>query len=300
MRVPTISIYNNSKYQLGRTFAEYSNAANTVNTGKKIQSPSDDPVGYSLVLNIDSTLSQLDQLHENIDTGLTWLTTSESTLDSVRETILEAKVIAIGAVNGSYNSDDFDTAAGQVNELLLQLVDSANTSVNGQYIFSGTKTDTKPYELDTSVNPPVISYAGNDAAFTISTGTSSRVEVGYPGPEVFGDVVAANDIFNLLIQMQTDLTTTGGANLDTIMDELDAHYGNVTNMISDIGAKAKRLETKESVINDFEVTFAGQKSNLEDADLAEAATDLALRQTAYEAVLSATSKIISMSLVDYI
>lgn len=299
MRVATISIYNNSKYQLGRTFSEYGDAVDTVNTGKKLKTPSDDPVAFSQVIDIDSTLSQLDQLHENIDTGLTWLTTSESALDSVRETILDAKVIAIASSNGSYNSDDFNTAADQVNELLSQLVDFSNTRVNGQYIFSGTKTDTKPYTLDTSLVPPA-TYYGNESSFTISTGIGSRTEVGYPGSEVFGDIAAGNDIFSLLEEMQTDLATNGGGNLSMIMAELDAHYENVTNMISNIGAKVTRLETKESVISDFEVTFATQKSNLEDADLAEAATDLALRQTAYEAVLSATSKILSMSLVDYI
>jgi flagellar hook-associated protein 3 FlgL len=298
MRVATISIYNNSKYQLGRTFSEYGEAVDTVNTGKRIKTPSDDPVGFSQVLDIDSALSQMDQLHKNIDTGLTWLTNSETTLDSIRETILDAKVTAIAAVNGTYNSDDFDTAADQVNELLSQLVDFANTNVNGQYLFSGTKTDTKPYELDTAVVPPA-TYFGNETSFSISTGTGSRTEVGYPGPEIFGDIAAGDDIFSLLVEMQTDLTTTGGANLDVIMTELDTHYENITNVISNIGAKATRLETKGNVINDFEVTFAEQKSNLEDADLAEAATDLALRQTAYEAVLSATSKIISMSLVDY-
>jgi flagellar hook-associated protein 3 FlgL len=298
MRVATISIYNNSKYELGRTFSSYSDAADTVNTGKKIKTPSDDPVGFSQVLDIDSTLSQMNQLHENIDTGLTWLTTTETTLDSIRETILETKVIAIAAVNGSYNSDDFDTAADQVNELLSQLVDFANTNVSGQYIFSGTKTDTKPYELDITALPPA-TYYGNGTAFSISTGMGSRTEVGYPGDQVFGDIGTGDDIFSLLVEMQTDLTTTGGANLNVIMTELDAHYQNVSKTISNIGAKTTRLETKESVIRDFEVTYAEQKSNLEDADLAEAATDLALRQTAYEAVLSATSKILSMNLVDY-
>ena len=299
MRVATISIYNNSKYQLGKTFSEYGEAVDTINTGKKIKTPADDPVGFSQVIDIDSTLSQMDQLHKNIDTGLTWLTNSETTLDSIRETILDTKVTAIAAVNGSYNSDDFDTATDQVGELLSQMVDFANSNVNGQYLFSGTKTDTKPYELDTTAVPPA-TYFGNQENFSVSSGTGSRTDVGYPGSEIFGDVTAGDDIFSLLVEMQTDLTTTGGANLDTIMTELDAHYENVINVISNIGAKATRLETKESVINDFEVTFEEQKSNLEDVDLAEAATDLALRQTAYEAVLSATSKIISLSLVDYI
>jgi hypothetical protein len=121
MRVATISIYNNSKYELGRTFSSYSDAADTVNTGKKIKTPSDDPVGFSQVLDIDSTLSQMDQLHKNIDTGLTWLTNSETTLDSIRETILDAKVTAIAAVNGSYNSDDYDTAAAMNSDPALDV-----------------------------------------------------------------------------------------------------------------------------------------------------------------------------------
>ena len=43
-----------------------------------------------------------------------------------------------------------------------------------------------------------------------------------------------------------------------------------------------------------------QKSNLEDADIAKAASDLALLQTAYQATLQSTAKIIQPSLLDFI
>lgn len=293
MRVPTMSIYNSSKFELNRTLTDYNKAASTVTTGKRIQSPSDDPVGYSQVMDIDSTLSQLNQLHDNINTGLEWLTNTETALDSVLDTILEAKQLSIAANNGIYNDEDYQTAAAQVDELLGQLVDFANTNVNGHYIFSGTMTDTVPY-----AQPPV-TYSGNDNAFTISTGVSSRIEVSYTGAEVFGDEEAGTDLFNLLITMRDDLATNSGGNLDVIMGELGTHFENVNNLISDVGIKTKRLETKESVVSDFELTLTEQKSNIEDVDLAEAATDLALRETAYQAALSATSSIISISLVDY-
>lgn len=299
MRVPTISIYTSSKFELNRTLTDYNRAASAMTTGKRIQSPADDPVGYSQVLDIDSTLSQLGQLHDNINTGLEWLTNSETVLDSVLNTISEAKQLSIAATNGTYNDEDYQTAALQVDELLGQLVDFANTNVNGHYLFSGTMTDTLPY-----TQPPVV-YYGNDSAFTVSTGISSRVEVSYTGNEVFGEVTDANgdgfddDLFSLLIRMRDDLANNSGGDLAAIMGELDAHFETVNNTISDVGIKAKRLETKESVVSDFELTLTEQKSNIEDVDLTEAATDLALRETAYQAALSATSTIISISLVDY-
>jgi len=299
MRVATMSIYSSSKFELSRTLSDYNKAAGTVTTGKRIQSPSDDPVGYAQVLDIDSTLSQLDQLHSNIDTGLEWLTTSETTLNSVLDTISEVKLLSISAINGTYNDEDYASAAAQVDELLGQLVDFANTNVNGHYLFSGTRTDTQPYTLDETAATP-ITYSGNDARFGIGTGIGSRTEVSYSGTEVFGDEAAGGDIFNLLLTIRDDLATNDGGNLGTIMAELDAHFENVNTLISDVGIKTKRLETKESVVSDFELTLEEQKSNVEDVDLAEAATDLALRETAYQAALSATSSIISISLVDYI
>lgn len=315
MRVATISIYSNSKSHLGQTLTNYTEAVTTVTTGKKIQSPSDDPVGYSRVMDIDSTLSQLDQLHSNISTGLEWLNTTESTLDSVLDTISEVKQLSIAAINGTYNDEDYTSAAAQVDELLEQLLDYANTNVNGHYLFSGTNTDTQPYTVDETAALPedVVTYSGNDSAFTISLGSGSRSEVSYYGIEVFGDDGTQfdldgdgtddtyDDLFSLLIAMREDLASADpGANLDTIMTKLDEHYENVNNLISEVGIKTNRLETKESVVSQFELTLTEQKSNLEDVDLTEAATDLALRETAYQAALSATSSIMSISLADYL
>ena len=168
--------------------------------------------------------------------------------------------------------------------------------MNGQYIFSGTKTDTIPYALDDSTDPPTVTYSGNDAAFAINTGTNSKTDVGTPGSDVFGDTGTGEDLFSL--QMQDDLKTNGGAGLGDIMTALDSHYENTVNTISNIGIKTNRLDTKQSVISDTQLTLTTNRSNLEDVDLSKAITDLALKQTAYEAALSATSKIISINLAD--
>jgi flagellar hook-associated protein 3 FlgL len=299
MRVATLSIYNGSKYQLAKTLSDYNEANATVSTGKKIRSPADDPVGYVRVMQLNSSLAQMDQIGRNITTGLSWLNNTETTLSSAQDTILEAKQLAISMNNDSMSEDDLETAAENAQQLLYTLIDYANTKVNGQYIFAGTKTDTVPYTLDESTDPPTVTYSGNDSAFTISTGVSSRTEVGTPGSSVFGDTTTGDDIFSLMIALQEDLADNGGANLDSIIGELETQYNNVVDAISVVGIKTERLETKESVISDVSATFTTSISNLEDADLATAAADLAAKKTAYQASLSATSAIMSLSLVDY-
>lgn len=299
MRVATLSIYNSSQYQLAKTLSDYNQANSTVSTGKRIKTPSDDPVGYVQVMQLNSSLAQMEQLKRNITTGLSWLTNSETAADNVRKTILDAKQLALTMDNDTYNEDDRASAAVEVGQLLSTLIDFANTKVNGQYLFAGTKTDTLPYTLDETTDPMTVVYSGNDSAFTISTGINSRVAVGTPGSTLFGDTESGNDIFSLLIRMQEDLAENNGEGLDGMIDELDAQYNKVVDAISVIGIKADRVETKESVISDLILSFTTAKSDLEDADLTAAATDLMAKKTAYQAALSATSAIMSLSLVDY-
>ncbi|MFO7496720.1 MAG: hypothetical protein R6X05_13935, partial [Desulfobacterales bacterium] len=100
MRVPTITTFGKTTYQLGRITTNL-NAANTaVVTGKRINTLSDDPVGLSQVLSIRSSLSNIDQLARNIATGRTWLNAGEAALGTAKDLITEAKTLSIQMVNG--------------------------------------------------------------------------------------------------------------------------------------------------------------------------------------------------------
>jgi flagellar hook-associated protein 3 FlgL len=187
MRVANKTIYDTIKFELGNVTEDLYEANKVVATGKRINSLSDDPVGLTQCLNIRSSLSNLEQLERNISTGRNWLDAGETALDSINASLSDAKVLSLQMANDSMNASDRAAAAEQIQGTLLQVLDLSNTMVNRQYIFAGTRTDTKPFEFDNEEDPTVATYSGNDGLFTVKIGKDTKVAVGRDGEEVFCD-----------------------------------------------------------------------------------------------------------------
>jgi len=74
----------------------------------------------------------------------------------------------------------------------------------------------------------------------------------------------------------------------------------VLTLRAQVGAKVNRLDTLLSRQASTKVNLAQLRSSVEDVDFAEATTDLATRQTAFQASLAAGARIIQPSLLDYL
>ena len=293
-------------------------------------------------------------------------------------------------------------------------MDLANTQVNGQYIFSGTKVDTKPYAYDDAAAPTSAIYAGNDEAFALKTGKNTNMVVGYSGDDLFdsktltvdetngyidfmedggsgfGDEITAtippgsytrleletaigaamtgasvagftytatydpvagtytlhhdggagtdmrllfetgtnaaqsiapeigfsavdiqgNDrssdtpvewsVFQTLIDLKQYLTSDSGSGIERSMTRIDTQFNNMVNAISQIGYKGVSLDIKTSVLEDLELSYNSQKAEIEEVDIVEAITRLQAKESAYQAALASTSRVMQLSLVDYL
>ena len=71
-------------------------------------------------------------------------------------------------------------------------------------------------------------------------------------------------------------------------------------IIGDVGARGNRLDMTSANLDAFEGNVTNLKSNLEDIDYETAITDLMSRQNAYQAAMLATSKVMSLTLTDYL
>ncbi|MFH0730478.1 MAG: flagellar hook-associated protein FlgL [Pseudomonadota bacterium] len=204
MRITHTTLYQASQTRLADLLGEFQKANGEVSSGKRINTLSDDPVGLSRVLDLRSSLSNLDQMSGNIAMANTWLNGAETALSSVTDIVDEAKVLSISMNNASLSSAERANAAVQVDEMLGQLLDLANTRVSGQYIFSGTKLDTKPYAFDDATNPTTAIYSGNEGAFTLKTGKDTSMAVGYSGEAVFNSQILTIDDTNNKIDFRDD------------------------------------------------------------------------------------------------
>jgi len=118
-----------------------------LSTGKAINQPSDDPVGVTRDLQLHSLTSRYDQYYRNMQDGDAWLSTADTAMRSGNNVLQSANELAIQGANGTYGAVQRADLNTQVRSLVDQMLSISNTTLRGQYVFSGTQTDTPPFSL---------------------------------------------------------------------------------------------------------------------------------------------------------
>jgi flagellar hook-associated protein 3 FlgL len=114
-------------------------------TQKRINRPSDDPIGIGRVLNGRSMLSAIDQYTENIRQGKTRLEMTDQTLAMAGDLVKQARRIAEEKSGAEISASEREFAAGQIKEIYDQVLQLANSKHGGRYMFAGNLTDTAPF-----------------------------------------------------------------------------------------------------------------------------------------------------------
>jgi len=295
MRVASKTVYDTIKLNLANITEELHKANKVIATQKRITDLSDDPVGLTQVLNIKSSLSNIKQLGRNISMGRSWLTASESALSNVQNLISDARALCVDMANATTDASERASAAGTVQNIMEEIVSLANTDVVGRYIFGGSKTDTVPFSQGGI-------YNGDDNAFTIKIGRDTTAEVGNDGEAVFqpSGAGAADDIFQTLSDLKGALEGNNLSGIQAAMSKLDIHFDHISTKIPNIGSRMLRMEIKEKIFQDLNITNTDRLSKIEDADIAEAIIELKSKELAYQAALASSARIMGLSLVDYL
>ncbi len=296
MRVTNSIIYDTIKLRLGNITEGLNKANTTVATGKRILKLSDDPVGLTQGLNIKSAVSSIEQMGRNITLGKSWLAASESAMSQVQDVISEAKALCIQMANSTVGASERRSAAETVQNLLEEIVSLANTEVNGRYIFAGFETDTAPFNLESDNS---VTYHGDNNTFTVKIGKDATVQVGSDGQAVFGTSGQPDDLFRVFNDLKTALENDDISGIQAGMGELDSRFDHVASKVSDIGSKMVRMEMRENILQDLNITNTERLSKIEDADITQAILDLRAKEVAYQAALSSASKVLQMSLLNY-
>lgn len=209
MRVASNTLYNVSISRLGRVKSDLLESNTRVATGKKVNRLSDDPVSIAPILNLRSSISSVVQYTSNIGTGRQWLEGAETALTNVKDQIVEAKITSISMLNGIMTDEDYSSGFDAIEGIREHILTLANTQVNGQYIFSGTKTNVRSFVPDDEDNPTKMIYNGGENMFSIKIAEISDIGVGYCGNDVFQMPYIVVDETNNMIDFRED--PTGGA-----------------------------------------------------------------------------------------
>lgn len=296
MRVATRSIYYSMEQNLLRLSSELSRLNERLATGKKLERPSDDPIGATQVLALRSALSQAEQYGRNIETGKAWLDLSESTLSQVLDIAGRARELAIQMASDTQNAQTRADAATEIGHLLDQAIALANTELGGRYLFSGYATKTRPFSKVTVGGIETARYDGDSQDFRIQIGKDEYLSIGKSGDTVFGN----SRLFDILGTLKKACEENDGAAIGEQIDRLKEAEEHLGNEIADVGAKASRAEAREAILADLNLRLTDRISELEDGDYAAMIIELKEKELAYEAALASSARVSELSLLDYL
>jgi flagellar hook-associated protein 3 FlgL len=185
-------------------------------------------------------------------------------------------------------------------------VQLANTQdADGNYIFSGTASNSQPYEI-VSNNGTItdVAYNGGTEVAESDIGPNTKVSAQVLGSGVDGLITNSNtgaDLFGDMIKLQQNLANGDtGAIASTDAPALSNDEDNIVSQISANGVIQSALTAASNIATAQSTNLTTQISGDTSADMATTLTELSQTQTAYEAALESGTKVLQISLVNFL
>ncbi len=171
--------YNQVQKNISKNRTDMSDLQNQASTQKRINKPSDDPLATTRVLASRTEEKTNGQFAKNINQAKSFLEFTDQALNELTELLVRAKELAISqSSDASAGSESRKMASKEVEQLYGQSVQIANRKLGERYIFSGFKTQTRPFEVTGE-------YAGDDGDLKVQTQKDQFIAVNLPGSKIF-------------------------------------------------------------------------------------------------------------------
>jgi flagellar hook-associated protein 3 FlgL len=285
MRVTFSQGYSKFIRDIGAKNESLARLAAMASSGKRLTTPSDDPLAWAQSMDVKHGLRELNSYSENIEFALGWNRSTESALDSMSDVVLRAKNAAVEFASAT-SSEEQEALAKTLDQAIEEAMGIANTRYGDSYLFGGKNASTAPFS-----STDYTQYNGNTDPIEVRTGASRRQEVDINGREAFftDETDPNSSMLQTLVDLRDAIRAGDTAAARTQMSELDAAYEHLTNMQSLTGTRMEKMEHQQTTLDSLQVEDQTHLSKLEDVDLAEVITRLTQQRTALEAALKVST-----------
>lgn len=310
MRV-TANTFNNALVEhLSRLALRQNRLQAQAATGQRLRLPEDDPAGMRRVLDLQREASSLAQYQRNIERHQELAATTFSAIKSLKRLVDRASEIATLA-DGLKSPQELQTYATEVNALLRQAVQLANTKNRGDYVFAGTRADQPAFVVTTDATGLVtaVTYQGNTTlpeseiaeGVTVATQALGANTSGAGPRGVLSDPRVGADVFAHLLALRDHLASGNTAAIAQMnREQLAADAENLVFHLGTSAAVQEQLEISASLARSRGEQLGRLISREADADLAQTLVRLSETQTAYQAALKTGAALLNSSLLDYL
>jgi len=288
-----------------------------ISSGKEIDRASQDVFSATTILGANSALGRIDTYLNNINLARSELETADQAVLTTLDSIHKVRELTIQGLNATSGPNELNIIAKQIEQLLEQTKDMGNTKFGTKFIFGGQNTSAAPFT--DGINPGEIQYNGStdgtaERTVEITEGISLVINMG--GDEIFGyyytgdhdnnaatpDTTEGQGLLATLIILKEEMEKAD-PDKDIIRDQLTALNDDLATLLqsqSTLGGMLTRLDITEKIHGDDQINLTDAKSKAQDVDMAKAISDLKFQETALQASLQVSARIIQPSIMNYL
>ena len=275
---------------LNQSSSIISNLTSELSSGLSVQSLQDNPVAVAQSALLAGQIEQADTFVQSASGEASMMQVADSTLGDVVTQVTQALALAVEGSNGTQNAADNASIAQSLSGILSEVVSLANTSYQGQYLFSGSQGSVQPFTLNTAVTPPTATYAGDTNVQFIEVPGGQKLQINLPGSSVFGS--GTTGIVGALSQLIGDISS--GASTSSITTDtaaLNTALGQLSDQRSTLDSSLSRLNSATTFAQTTESQLIVAQSSLISANPEVVATQLSSAETQHQALLSVISNL---------
>lgn len=312
MRISTSMIFDAGRNAIQRQSSEMLHTQQQIASGRRILTPSDDPIAAARALEVTQSQRANEQFQTNIGYAKDALATLESDLGSIGDILTYIRTRAVEAGNATYSPDEHQTIAADIEAQFSALLAIANSKdATGEYRFAGYQSTNAAFSGGAPVppgGPAAVAYNGDAGARSIQVSASRTMPVSEPGSRVFmvdgsGESQMFGAISDFIAELRkpaSDPTRNIPNAVSTAISGMDASLDNVLTVRASVGSRMVELDALEELAGAHGEQYALTLSRLQDVDYAEAISRLSKQQTILEAAQQSYVRVTGLSLFDYL
>lgn len=299
MRITDNVLVNNLTTNLATASERLYDKETQVLTNKKLNLPSDNPTDTITALNIRSKLNDIEQYQRNISSAQTLLTNTETQVSQLNDLIEQVNTLTVQGASDNYSASDKESISYEVDQLIEQVFNLANSRIGSIYTFSGTSTDTAPYQAVRNDAGEITSVKTTGSAGEINCviGENISIKINTNGEDVFEK---GTNVFDTLISVRDNLRANDTDALSNDLIQLNNVSEKVINIQSIIGSRTNRIDAAQTRAESDTLSFTTYLSNIEDIDAAEAIMGYQQELLTLQSALQVGARILTPRLSDFL
>jgi len=193
IRVATTTLFEQGVFNLQRGQADVFRTQEQIASGRRVNTPADDPVAAARSLEVEQSQAINEQYIRNSDSAQTALGATENALTSVTALLQDVRTLVVNAGDGALSGNELRSMAVELRGRYEELLGLANiTDGNGQYLFSGYQGHTRPFAEGA---PGSVTYLGDQGVRLVQISASRQVAISEAGSDVFQMIKNGNGTF---------------------------------------------------------------------------------------------------------